>query len=504
MINSLTDYLTHSATERPNHIALKTKDAQWTYATLQASTRRLAALLLELGVKRGDRIVCACGNSSESVITFWATLSIGAVISIIDPKQGLEKILYTLNDSQAAVFIHEDRLQIDSLQIPCLAQSQLLAELADQLPLSKALHHLDIDLASIIYTSGSTGEPKGVMHTHRSMLAASQSINSYLQNSANDIVLSALPLAFDYGLYQIIMMAAVGGTLILEKDFVLPSRFLKLIENEKPTAVPLVPSMVPLLSQFQLLKPYNLSSVRYVTNTGAALMGKHIETIQQLFSNAQLFSMYGVTESKRCTYLPPEDLYRKPGSIGIAIPGTEMWIAGESGEKLGPHEIGEIVVRGQTVMRGYWRKPEATAKRLKPGLIPGESILHTGDFGHIDEEGYFYFYGRVDEVIKSRGMKVSPKEIETIINTHDSVIETAAIGIDHEQFGQAIVLFVSTQDSNLQPQILEAFCKANLQAHQQAIDIVILKNLPKTSNGKLNKRQLTADYLAQVEALQSA
>lgn len=500
MNNSLCDYLINSTERSPNKIALITQNGPLSYGELMEKSTKLANMLVDAGISRGNRVVIACGNTVETVVAFWGALLANTIVSVIDHKQPLEKIYYTLRDSGASAFVHANNLDSNELNknfphIELLNQESLINQI-DKYKNQKLLprKHLDIDLASIIYTSGSTGEPKGVMHTHRSMLAASHSINMYLDNTNNDVVLSALPLSFDYGLYQMIMMVAVGGTLVLEKNFVLPSRFLKLIETHQPTAVPLVPSMVPLLDQFNKLKPYNLDSVRYVTNTGAALMQGHISTIQKLFKECVVFSMYGVTECKRCTYLPPKEIATKPDSIGIPIPNTEMWVADETGARLGPNEVGEIVVRGQTVMKGYWNKPEATEKKLKAGPTPGEFILHTGDYGHMDDDGYFYFYGRIDEVIKSRGVKVSPKEIESILNEHQGIIEAAAVGVNHDLFGQAIVLFVSTNDKSLSIRDVEQYCKQKLQPQQQPVDIVFMSSLPKTTNGKLNKRLLSEDY----------
>ena len=501
MNNSLVQYLLKSAELSPEKLAIISDQGEISYQDLKESSVRLAHYLQQNGVKRGDRVVICLKNSIETVIGFWAVLMADAVVSIIDYKQSPEKVKYILEDSGASALISADSSIYEAAsEVLCIpvddSQNGFAAVIQKARPLPMRSKHLDIDLASIIYTSGSTGEPKGVMLTHRNMLAASHSINSYLENTANERVISVLPLSFDYGLYQMIMMIAVGGTLILESDFVLPSRFLKRIEQFQATAVPVVPSMVPLLKQFQALKAYDLSSVRYVTNTGAALMKEHIQSLKQLFTAAQVFSMYGLTECKRCTYLPPEDIERKPESVGIAIPNTEMWVIDESGARAKPNELGEIVVRGQTVMKGYWNKPEATAKKLKAGPVPGEMILHTGDYGRMDEEGYFYFYGRMDEVIKSRGMKVSPREIEAAIIKHPSVIEVAAVPVAHDQYGQAIVLYVSLEKHQDLAEIQE-LCKTRLQAHQQPLDIYSINSLPKTSNGKIDKRHLANEYQAQ-------
>lgn len=500
MRNSLTDYLFDSAEAYTHKTAVITYNSEIDFTSLKEMSMNLSHFFIEKGIKRGDRILICIKNSIDAIVSFWAGLIADAVVSIIDHHMPEEKIKYIINDSGASAIIIHD---IDKYKYLHNYERLLILDINDEL-IKKTIFiqkkerqyqpkHLDIDLACIIYTSGSTGEPKGVMLTHRNMLAASHSINSYLGNTSEDRVISALPLSFDYGLYQMIMMIAVGGTLILESDFILPSRFLKLIEKTKPTAVPVVPSMVPLLKQFNALKPYDLSSVRYATNTGAALMKEHINTLKDLFKNALIFSMYGLTECKRCTFLPPKDIDRKPNSVGIAIPNTEIFIVDEHGIPLGFGQLGEIVVRGQTVMKGYWNKPDATKKKLRSGPVPGEFVLHTGDYGMLDDEGYLFFYGRMDEVIKSRGLKVSPREIEAIMISHTSVIEAAAVPIAHEQFGQAIILYVSTNDS-VSVAELKDYCKAKLQIHQQPIDIFLLPNLPKTTNGKIDKLNLASRY----------
>ena len=238
-------------------------------------------------------------------------------------------------------------------------------------------HNLDIDLASLIYTSGSTGEPKGIMLTHRNMLAAATSITAYLENREDDVILDALPLSFDYGLYQVIMAFRMGATVVLERSFAYPAQVLDDLVHERVTGFPGVPTMFATLAGMKDIEAYDFSSVRYVTNTAAAIAPQHIDFIRRTFSRARFYSMYGLTECKRVSYLPPEDLDRKPDSVGVAIPNTELWVVDERGERVGPGVVGELVVRGATVMKGYWNKPEATAERLRPGPLPGEAgALH--------------------------------------------------------------------------------------------------------------------------------
>ncbi|NNM58237.1 MAG: long-chain fatty acid--CoA ligase [Legionellales bacterium] len=348
---------------------------------------------------------------------------------------------------------------------------------------------LDIDLASIIYTSGSTGEPKGVMLTHRNMLAASTSINCYLSHMANDIIISVLPLSFDYGLYQMIMAFSVGATLILEENFIWPAQLLKKIAANKATVLPVVPSMVGLLLQHNKLFSYDVSSIRCVTNTGAALNVKHIDNLKLIFKTANIFSMYGLTECKRCTYLPPDKIDSKPTSVGIAIPNTELFIVDEQGNQLGKNQIGQLVIRGSTVMKGYWNKPVETEKKLKNGLLPGEKVLYTGDYCWLDDDNYLYFHSRMDEVLKCKGMKVSPKEVEETLMRCSLISEVAIVGVDDLEYGTAIYAFIVTV-GEVEQNNIKQFYHENLSAEKRPKYLEFLSQLPKTQNGKVNKLEL--------------
>ncbi len=469
-------------------------------------------------------MVCATGNTYESVVSFWGALKAGAVISLVSSDITNDKLDYILKDSEASVLVCNSRqyhllprlIQENYFPLKGILLSEPSgSELSDFINLfenalgempTKAIHSgaLDIDLASIIYTSGSTGEPKGVMLTHRNMLAASTSINKYLEHHEEDTIISALPISFDYGLYQMIMAFSVGATLILEPNFMWPAQLLKKIATFKATVLPVVPSMVPLLKQHGERFTYDLSSVRCITNTGAALNLKHIDMLQNQFTSARIFSMYGLTECKRCTYLPPEMIEKKPNSVGIAIPNTELWVVDDAGNRLGPNQIGQLVIRGATVMCGYWKKPDKTAEKLKNGLLPDEKLLYTGDYCWLDEDGYLYFHGRMDEVLKCRGMKVSPKEVEAVLMQHPAVIEAAVIGVDHHEWGTALRAFIVTA-SEVSVDELQHYCQQQLSSEQRPKFFSLLKTLPKSTNGKIDKLKLKADlsseFIDQKEAV---
>ena len=515
----LHDYLSTSARRLPEKIALACRGGRHSYADLEARSNALAQALVERGVERGDRVVVFGDNGVDVVLAFWAVLKANAIVSVVNPQTKADKLAYLLRDCRARAVVTDARLaavvaeaargsadlravlvagsgasealpRLDGL--PGVAVETLADAVADQ-PTDAPPRRttIDVDLAAIIYTSGSTGEPKGVMLTHRNMLTAATSITSYLGNVEDDVILGVLPLAFDYGLYQMIMAFRVGARLVLERSFTYPAEVMNVVVQEKVTGFPGVPTMFAMLAEAKSLAALDLSNVRYVTNTAAALGGKHIAAIRAMFPNARLFSMYGLTECKRCTYLPPEDLERKPGSVGIAIPNTELWIVDEDDRRVGPGVVGQLVIRGATVMKGYWEKPEATAKKLRPGPLPDEKVLYTGDLCRLDEDGYLYFVARMDDVIKCRGEKVAPKEVESALVDIDGVKEAAVIGVPDDVLGQAVKAFVVLeQGARLSARDLLRECQARLEPLMVPKHFELVPELPKTATGKIKKTDL--------------
>jgi acyl-coenzyme A synthetase/AMP-(fatty) acid ligase len=238
------------------------------------------------------------------------------------------------------------------------------------------------------------------------------------------------------------------------------------------------------------LTPFDLSSLRYMTNTAAALPPKHILEIRDKFQGVTLFSMYGLTETKRTLYLPPDQLDKRPGSVGIAIPGTEVWIEDEHGHRLSPGMTGELVVRGRHVMRGYWEDEKMTSLRYRPGPIPGERLCYTGDLFRMDEEGYLYFVGRKDDIIKSRGEKVAPKEVENILYALDGVLEAAVIGVPDPVLGEAIKAFIVCGNHQLSEAEVLGHCRVKLEDFMVPKHVEFRDALPKTSSGKIKKTDL--------------
>jgi long-chain acyl-CoA synthetase len=348
----------------------------------------------------------------------------------------------------------------------------------------------------LVYTSGSTGFPKGVMMTHQNVVAAATSITTYLENTPDDIILNVLPISFDYGLYQVLMAAKVGATLVLEKSFAFPQAIFNRVIEEKVTGLPLVPTMAALILQMKDLKPGAFPHLRYITNTAAALPPDHIRRLQELFPSTTLFSMYGLTECKRCTWLPPAELPKRPGSVGIAIPGTEAYVVDDAGNRVGANVTGELVIRGAHVMKGYWENPEATAKALRPGPFPWEMVLHTGDLFRTDEDGFLYFVGRKDDIIKTRGEKVSPKEVENVLYALPGIREAAVVGVPDALLGYAIKAVVAlAPGAELKEQDIIRHCAKNLEDFMVPKLVEFRDELPKTESGKISRRRVEAEVL---------
>ena len=487
-------FLLDSARRFPGKTALVAGQTRLTYAELAARAGGFAAELKRRGVARGDRVVVFLQNSPEAVIAVFGTLIAGGVFSVVNPGTKADKLAYILNNCAAKALVTEPRLAATAN-----AAQQFAPSVATTITVPFEFENasaprsagIDLDLAMIVYTSGSTGFPKGVTMTHANIVAAATSITTYLESRTEDIVLSVLPLAFDYGLYQALMCAKVGATLILEKSFTFPQAILDKVKAEQVTGFPLVPTMAALLLQMKSLRPGMFPSLRYLTNTAAALPAAHIQRLRELFPTAKLFSMYGLTECKRCTYLPPAELERRPTSVGIAIPGTEAYVVDESGERVPPGVTGELVIRGAHVMKGYWGDEAATNRCLKPGPYPWEKVLHTGDLFRTDEEGFLYFVGRKDDIIKTRGEKVSPKEVENVLYEMPGIREACVVGVPDPILGSAIKAIVAADDGLTERDVIQ-HCAARLEDFMVPSQVEFRAALPKSENGKIARKELVA------------
>jgi len=504
------NFLEDSAGRFPGKTAVVAKGRRYSYGEIEGQSGRLALALRARGIGRGDRVAVLMDNSVECVISIFGILKADAVFLILSPSLKFAKLAYILNHCGAKALIcdEEKAPRIRGLQrgVPGLdfliaaGGAEIFAETVHPNSFSweqaaaagrgggaLRANSIDLDLASIIYTSGSTADPKGVMLTHRNMISAADSIIKYLENSPDDIVLNVLPLSFDYGLYQVLMCFRFGGTVVLEKSFAYPYEVMKLVEREKVTGFPGVPTMFAILLRMDLSR-FRLESLRYITNTAAHLPVEHIARLRASFPGARIFSMYGLTECKRALYLPPEELDRKPGSVGRAIPNEEVWIVNAQGEKAGPGVVGELVVRGSNVMKGYWRDEAATDAALRPGKLPGEKVLYTGDLFRMDEEGFLYFVGRKDDQIKTRGERVSPKEVESVLYKMEGISEAAVVPVPDAILGNAIKAFATVEKgSMLHKRAVILHCRRHLEDFAVPRCIEFRENLPKNPSGKIDR-----------------
>ena len=499
----------HSVAQTPDKVALVFDGTNHTYADINRRANQLAASLQQRGVQRGDRVATFMDNSVEAVVALYAALKCGAVFMPINPLTKRDKLAYLLNDSRASALIahaalkpeFEDALAHNQSVHTCyvtglredtqLNDPRCLPYPTDSSQLLAVPPTIDQDLAGIIYTSGSTGDPKGVMLTHLNMVSAARSISTYLELESDDRIVCVLPLAFDYGLYQVLMAFLVGATVVLERSFSFPVKVLETMAKERVTVFPGVPTAFSLLMNLKTLREHPLSHLRKITNTAAALSEEHIRQLRDLFPQAKLYSMYGLTECKRVTYLPPEQLDIRPTSVGRGMPNEEVWLADENGKRLPNGSTGELLIRGSNVMRGYWDKPIETAKRLKPGPIAGEMVLHSGDIFRTDAEGWLYFVARKDDIIKSRGEKVSPREVENVLYGMPGILEAAVVGVPDPVLGEAVKAFVTLKAGiTLTEREVIKYCASKLESFMAPKYVSFVDELPKTDTGKIKKTGL--------------
>lgn len=510
----LHDGLLDSAARFPDKAAVVVEGKPYTYAQLLDSAVRLAEALRMRGVQRGDRVAVYMDNTWPCVVSIYAVLMAGGVFLVINPQTKADKLEFILDDSDAKLLITDGHLApvfapllaklpklagvICSGQPPAGAQIDMFdAVLRDTAPLAVPVFVIPLDLAALIYTSGSTGNPKGVMQTHQSMLFAAGSLIEYLRLDETQRIFCVLPLAFDYGLYQLLMAVQLGATLVLERSFTYPAQIFARMQECQVTAFPGVPTIFALLLSAHGRSPLCFPSVARVTNTAAALPDDFVPRLREIFPNALLYKMYGLTECKRVSYLEPEWVDTKPGSVGKAIPGTEIYLLSPEGAPVPPGETGVLYVRGPHVMLGYWKRPDLTAHMLKTGKLPGERVLCTQDFFRMDAEGFLYFVGRNDDIIKTRGEKVSPVEVENVLHGIAGIREAAVVGVPDEVLGEVIRAYIVIEpDSDLTEKQIRAACLARLENFMVPKEVVMVLDLPKTATGKVSKKLLLEMKLA--------
>jgi long-chain acyl-CoA synthetase len=502
----LQDTLLVAVDRHPDRTALIIDDVRMNYREVMDYACRLAHTLHAHGVRRGDRVAIFMDNTWQCASSIYGVLLADGVFVAVNAQTKRDKLVFILRDSDTRVLLSEPHLarafdqvteQLPELRVLCTSESKVLSMegenlddlLADMPTTPPPQSAISLDLAALIYTSGTTGSPKGVMHSHHSLLFALNSINEYLGFTQDDRLFSALPLNFGYGLFQWLSAVRAGATLVLERSFTYPAQVFKRMQDEDVTSFASVPTVYAMMLAQDAKQPLRFPSVRLITNAAAALPTEFIPGIRRLFPQASLYKMYGQTECIRIAYLDPTLAETKPESVGSAIPGTELLLLNESGQPVAQGEVGCLHVRGPHVMLGYWNQPEKTAEVLVPGPLPGEFLLKSGDLFRQDTEGDFYFVARSDEIIKSRGEKVSPAEIENAIYSLPAVQDVVVIGVPDHLLGESICAFVAARDGEkLSVQQIKRICSERLENYMVPKHVLFLSELPRTVNGKLSRK----------------
>ncbi len=524
----LFELIRESAHRSPHDVAITHGDVHTSYGALQEAVAAFAAWLVGSGLQRGERVAVYLEKRLETVVTSFGATAAGCVFVPLNPLLKPEQVSYILRDCNVRVLVTSaDRAQL--LQ-PVLAscgdlQHLVLTEASPAgtaLPVTlwpavmaasgSASHRvIDSDMAAILYTSGSTGRPKGVVLSHRNMVAGAKSVASYLENGPTDTLLAALPLSFDAGFSQLTTGFHSGARVVL-LNYLLPRDVIKALARYGVTGLTAVPPLYMQLCTLEWPAAIN-ERLRYFANTGGRMPRETLEQLRRKAPGAKPYLMYGLTEAFRSTYLPPTEVDRRPDSIGRAIPNAEILVLREDGTECAAEEPGELVHRGALVGMGYWGDPEKTAERYRllpvgtggrqAGMQLPEYAVFSGDTVRRDAEGFLYFIGRRDEMIKTSGYRVSPTEVEEELYATGQVGECAAFGIDHATLGQAIQVVATSPDGSAAVDVtaLLAACRQRMPAYMVPAGIEpMAAPLPRNPNGKIDRKLLSTAWHERAEA----
>ena len=487
----------------------------WSYDDLDRRSQSLAEQLQDLGVGPGERVGIDLANRPSAVAGIWACLKLGAAFSCLDPTTPSRAWAALIADfSPRIVLTRAERLRAGNFS----AGTNCLVERTEVGAISSGFSIFDLDrppqgrsfargsdptaqAANLVYTSGSTGRSKAVVMSHAAVDWAVHAIGGYLRLSADDVVLGVLPLSFDYGLYQVLLCGSVGACLVLEPGLGYPGPLLATLRELNVTTLPGVPSLFHMLLQRSTFHAETLPKLRRFTNTGAHLPLDTVRSIRERFPAADLYLMYGLTECKRVSYLPPDLVDAHPDSVGIPMPGCDVAVVDEDGRPLGPNRVGQLVLRSRSLMMGYWGRETETEIALRPGPWPNERCLWTGDLFLRDGNDLLYFVGRMDDVFKSRGEKVAPLEIERALRAHEGIVDACVVPSPDPVLGSRICAFVvHAQGHAPDERSLKLHCAERLEAFKLPHRITELARLPLNSRGKVDRAALMALAAAEPSA----
>jgi acyl-CoA ligase (AMP-forming) (exosortase A-associated) len=489
---------------RASHIAIIDGQYRLTYTELIFRTEQFATMLQARGIQRGDHVAIYLQRSIDSVIALFSVWSLGAVVVIINDVLKSRQVNYIIDHSEASYLITSSRLHSSLSGVRLSSERILIVDSKKEqvnLPFIPT-RIIGTDLALIIYTSGSTGMPKGIMLSHNNLISGTQIISDYLQLTQNEIIISLLPFSFDYGLNQLLTALFVGGTLVIQHSL-LPADICNTISREQVTGMGAVPMLWQQLAGNR--SPFikmQFPHLRYITNTGGRMPESITKLFRQVHPDIHIYLMFGLTEAFRSSYLPPEQVDIRPASIGKAIPNVELLVINDHGAICKPGEEGELIHRGANIAMGYWRDPENTAKRFRPSPFQQgkggqpEIAVFSGDYVKTDEEGYLYFIGRKDQMIKSHGMRVSPEEIEDCIFASHMVNHAVAFAVPFDEVKSTIILaLVPSDPASFSQKELILYSKTQMPEYLRPDVLWQLESFPLTSSGKPDRVKLREMYL---------
>lgn len=516
MMTSIDQLLSNSSRLSPNSDAVCIRDEVISYSDLDIEVSRVAALLGGLSQAKGGRVAVYLEKRFEAVISLLGISRSGKVFVPINPVLKGAQVRHILNDCEVEILITSvARLKAISSEIEDITSLQKIILIDDKKGLYigdvgyisfyeeptvkvSSVSIIDRDNAAILYTSGSTGKPKGVVLSHRNIIAGAQSVAEYLNNSSEDRLLAVLPFSFDYGLSQLTTMLLVGGTTVLI-NYLFPLDVIKAVEKFHITGLAAVPPLWTQLADLQW--PEGVSNhLRYITNSGGAMPESVLKKLRASLPETDPILMYGLTEAFRSTYLPFSELDKRPTSIGKAIPNAEVMVLRQDGSECDIDEPGELVHRGALVAKGYWNDTDKTAERFrllnyeKDNCCDNETVVWSGDIVKKDEDGFLYFIGRNDEMIKTSGYRVSPAEIEDYIFSIEGVDECVSIGVPHNRLGQAIILLIKASDEKITEKFIIKECRRVLPLFMVPAVVEIKDVLPRNANGKIDRSSITKQY----------
>ena len=517
--------LVQSATRRtPQAEALVCGDVRLSYLELLTRSRAFGRALSALGITPGERVAIFLDKRIETVVSMLGACAAGCIFVPVNPLLKPDQVARVLRDSGARCLVSTalrarslaadgvapvtDVILVDgpvqarpdgatTARIHCWPHSTCGPD--DAPTPGSAATYIDTDLAALLYTSGSTGLAKGVMLSHRNLLEGAWSVAEYLRHDPSDRILAVLPLSFDAGLSQLTSAWSAGATAVL-LNYLTAHDAVLACEREHITAITGVP---PLWMQLMgaAWPDAARNNLRYFANTGGRLPLPVLQKLRALFPRATPFLMYGLTEAFRSTFLDPDEVDRRPDSIGKAVPNARVLVVREDGTPCNPEEAGELVHVGACVTLGYWNDAVRTAERYrpspeaKPGGAPRDMAVWSGDLVRCDSEDFLYFIARNDAQIKSSGYRISPEEIEETVHASGLVVEAVALGVPDEELGEAVALLVVlTGDSDLDK--LRNWCTQRLPRFMVPRDIVSCPCIPRSPNGKFDRVALHSQVVS--------